>query len=321
MQNLLDFRNQNFGNEIEMTGISREECAEILSDFFCSKVDVFSYRPEVNKVKVFGSTDFKGRPWVVGYDRTINANPKMNTHRFGTNPSAFQTELITPVLNYSDLFILEKVLPILEQRGAEVNTSCNVHLHIDASIHSPISILYLITKWYINQNIIYNMFDVDSTRAKKSYKPFKFEYINTIINNFDYSLKFGYLGKVKNNGLSIFNLSDDPNTNKLNTIEFRILPGTLNFPKIKAYNDFCLALSASCINETMDIPRHNVNSSLSLFKICETQKEYNRSNTIDLFKSISLDESAIEEILRIKEPRHQKLGTVQEFQEFSNVLL
>ena len=67
----MDMREQKFGIEIEMTGITRQRAAEVMAAYFSSTA---SY--DGGSYKEYSIRDAAGRRWKVMYDSSIEAQKK-----------------------------------------------------------------------------------------------------------------------------------------------------------------------------------------------------------------------------------------------------
>lgn len=110
--------NYNFGVEVEMTGITREEASEVASKFFGT--GRYEYTGFKNSHATWSAWDVMGREWKFSRDSSIQG------------PESQQCELITPVLEYSDIPTLQELLRQLRHAGAISNPSvgCGVHIHV-----------------------------------------------------------------------------------------------------------------------------------------------------------------------------------------------
>lgn len=107
-----------FGVEVEMNNITRLDAARIASGFFgTGRYENTAYR---NSYMTWSAYDNEGREWKFSYDISI------------TGPDSEKCELITPVLEYSDIPVLQGLLRELRHAGAVSNPSvgAGVHLHV-----------------------------------------------------------------------------------------------------------------------------------------------------------------------------------------------
>lgn len=245
-------RNQRFGVEIEMTGISRGNAAQVIANFFSSSVvGPFGCTYHERRIK-----DRKNRVWKVMRDSSINPQPSNDE---------FRVEVVTPPLNYEDIDDLQEIIRKLRENGAKANSSCGIHIHVDGANHTPKSLLYLVNFMVGRQDLIYESLEIRD-RANhwcrkmndKVLKALKSQRELTLmdVRNIWYSdANDGYRGgyssehynPTRYHGVNLHAFFTK------GTVEFRLFNGTLHAGKIKAYIQFCLAVSAWAITTTSHI--------------------------------------------------------------------
>ena len=125
-------RTQRFGIEIEMTGITREKAASVIAGYFGT-----CFRHVGNRYDIFEATDRQGRIWKCMSDASIARERKTAGGKREPAEWEYSTEVVSPVLGYGDIADLQEVVRQLRHSGAIVNASCGIHIHIDASPHTP----------------------------------------------------------------------------------------------------------------------------------------------------------------------------------------
>ena len=107
-----------FGVEVEMNGIMRSRAARIASEYFGTRR--YENTAGRNGYMTWSAYDQTGREWKFSRDVSI------------AGPDAEKCELITPVLEYEDIAMLQELLRLLRKAGAVSNPSvgAGVHLHI-----------------------------------------------------------------------------------------------------------------------------------------------------------------------------------------------
>ena len=118
---LNEIKNQTFGIEIEMSAISQERACRTVAEFFGTSA---SYSPEYGH-SAWMCRDGQGRAWLFEYDGSLS----------GSNTC----EMVTPVLNYTDIETLQAVIRKLRQAGAKSSAryNCGVHVHVGAQGMTP----------------------------------------------------------------------------------------------------------------------------------------------------------------------------------------
>lgn len=106
-------KNQRFGIEIEMTGLSRQRAAQVLSEYFGTRLshDGCSY-------DAYSVLDSQNRRWKIMSDASISVECKR-----GSADSTYRVELVSPICKYEDIVtiqeIIRKLRSALEQQNHE----------------------------------------------------------------------------------------------------------------------------------------------------------------------------------------------------------
>jgi hypothetical protein len=69
-------------------------------------------------------TDLQGRIWKVVADASLNGVPEH-----------LRAEIVSPVLTYEDLGLLQEIIRTVRRAGAKITTQCGIHIHIDAAAY------------------------------------------------------------------------------------------------------------------------------------------------------------------------------------------
>jgi hypothetical protein len=229
-------RNQNFGVEIELAGVSRSAIAEAVSRALQGNITMTNSRDGYNSTII---TDQQGRAWKVMNDSSI---PRRNGYE--------GSEIVTPILNNEDIELLQKVVRSVKATGAKTPPQCGIHIHIDGEPHTPKSIAILAKMVYKNEELIFDALKTHGARLGYT-RSMKTEFIEKVSktrthtkDNLNESWFGNFHSRVSHyngeryHGLNLNNIWRD-----LGTIEFRYFNSTLHAGKVKAYIQFCLALS------------------------------------------------------------------------------
>lgn len=224
-----------YGVEIEFLGITREAAAEIVADFFGT-----GYFYEGGDLKERDIADSDQRIWRVVRDASIEAYSDEE-----------QCELVTPILTYSDLEILQQVVAKLKAAGASVNTSCGLHIHVDAKRFTPQAVVNLVTLIGSREQLLYRALGIPKDRMRYC-KRINDELVQTIVEKKPESLEElrrdwylespyetveGKYHSTRYHGLNLHAMFTK------GTVEFRLFNSTLEASEVKAYVQFVLALS------------------------------------------------------------------------------
>ena len=110
-----NMKNQTFGVEVEMNSITRKKAAETAAKYFGT--GRYEYTAGRNGYKTFSSWDSEGREWKFSRDSSIKG------------PDEERCELISPVLRYRDMELLQGLIRALRKAGGRSCPSrgCGVH--------------------------------------------------------------------------------------------------------------------------------------------------------------------------------------------------
>lgn len=243
-------KEQKFGVEIEMTGITRKQAANIVAKALNST----SSEPDGSCYHTRKIKDSSRRIWKVMRDSSIC--PRTKT---GSAGDEYRVEFVTPPLKYKDIELLQQIVRDLRSAGAMTNDSCGIHIHVDGANHNPQSLRRLVNFMIARQDLIYEALEIGDradhwckklsstllTEMKKD-KELSREKIETIWysrNNDNYygGIDHQHYNDTRYHGINLHSYFSKK------TVEFRLFNSTLHAGKIKAYVQFCLALSAWAI--------------------------------------------------------------------------
>ena len=97
----LDFRDQYFGCEIELTGINRATAAQTLADLFGTRAEHSGGGYDAYRVK-----DLDGKEWKIVRDSSIHPECRRRSVLIG---ETYKVELNSPKLEYSEMEKLQEV--------------------------------------------------------------------------------------------------------------------------------------------------------------------------------------------------------------------
>ena len=123
---IAEMKKQTIGVEVEMNNISRDKAARIASELFGT--NRYSNTAARNGYQTWSAWDAQGREWKFQKDVSI------------TGPDSEKCELVTPILTYEDVELLQELIRSLRKAGAKSDATrcCGVHIHIGAKRpHTP----------------------------------------------------------------------------------------------------------------------------------------------------------------------------------------
>ena len=252
-------RTQRFGIEIEMTGITREKAAEAIAEYFGTESFYIG-----TYYKTYGAKDRQGRTWKATYDSSIIAQKKSGG-RTVRAADEYKCEVVSPILTYEDMADLQEVVRRLRHSGAFVNSQCGIHIHVDASRYTPQTLRNLVNIIASKEDILYKALRIDPARMRwcKKTNERLIEAINRKKPQTMEALKdIWYAGSTRGrdehyndtryHGLNLHS------TFTKGTVEFRLFNSTTHAGEIKAYIQFCLAVSHQALTQKKASARKTV---------------------------------------------------------------
>ena len=261
-------KNQTFGVEIELTGITRKTAAKVVANYFgTEREDLGTY------YKAWGAKDSQGRTWKFMSDSSIY---KINKFGNPTDNMEYSTEFVTPILRYEDMNTLREIMNLLVAKGAIANKSTGIHVHVGADAHTAKTLATLLKLAVSREGLLYEALGISHTREFKWCKKInkklaeKAEKANTLheLETVWYSdvneggcnyISHDHYNYTRYHGVNLHSFV----TNK--GVEFRYFNGTTDADKIEAYIQLCLGINAYAIN--------NPDAKISEIRKCETNRQ------------------------------------------------
>jgi hypothetical protein len=232
-------KTQKFGIEIEMTGLTRKKAAEIIAAHFGTTA---TYSGGV--YGTYSVRDAQGRSWKLVSDASILTD------------GGEEVEMVSPICTYDDITTIQEIVRKLRKAGAKTNTSCGIHVHIDASAHIARSLKNLANIMVSKESLLFKALKVGANRERYCQKADK-NFIERIngkrITDKDTLKKLWYNG-ADNSHMHY----DESRYHALNlhsvwskgTVEFRLYNGSLHAGEIKTYIQLSLAINHQALTQT-----------------------------------------------------------------------
>jgi hypothetical protein len=223
-----------------MTGITRATAARVIAGHFNTEASHIG-----GVYSAYGVNDDRGRLWKCLFDSSIDRySGGQQTH-----DGNYSVELVSPILKYEDIETLQSIIRKLRTAGAKVNASCGIHVHIDASRHTPQTLKNIVNIIAAKEDLLYKTLKVKVSRehfCQKTDTRF-LDQINRShprstaeIRHLWYDGVDGshtHYHRSRYHGLNLHSVFSH------GTIEFRIFNSTLHAGEIKSYIQLCLAVS------------------------------------------------------------------------------
>lgn len=245
-------RTQRFGIEIEMTGLTRAEAAEVVARELWAESLVHMG----GSYDAYHILDPEGRTWKIVSDSSIEAQKMYDKTRLFAN-TEYRVELVSPILTYKDIEPLQEIIRELREAGAITNSTCGIHIHIDAAPHTPNTLKNLVNLVASKEDLLYKALQIDYDRIKYC-KKLNEQLIQTINKKKPKTLDelaniwyqgYGAQDRIRHYHQSRYHGLNLHSTFTKGTIEFRLFNSTTHAGKIKAYIQFCLALSHQALTQ------------------------------------------------------------------------
>ena len=240
-------KNQTFGIEIELTGITRKDAAKVIADYYGTR----SYYAG-SVYDTYEATDRQGRIWKAMSDASIRAERKNGQ----TATAEYRCEIVTPVCKYEDIADIQEIVRQLRHKGAIANSSCGIHVHVGAERHTAKTLRNLVNIMTSKEDILFKAIGVtadrENTWCKKTEKRFVDEMnrtkptTKTTVERLWYngsSHRGTHYDSSRYRALNLHSLWQGKG------IEFRCFNGTTHAGKIKTYIQLCLAISHQALTQ------------------------------------------------------------------------
>lgn len=256
----IGIKDQFFGMEDEMTGITREQAAEAVAELFGTTA-----RYTGGGYDKWAVTDNEGKVWEFAADASIEKERKNGDRYEHTSSGEYAVELVTPKLSFDEIPKLQTVIRALSGAGAKVNSSCGLHVHIDAANHNRQSLKNLIGIMYSKEDMLFKALKVNETRASRWCQKVREPMLKKArrlssdeTKDLTRLEKIWYEGNVPRHEHYNWTRYYALNLHSVfyrGTLEFRCFNATLHAGRARAYINLCLAISAQAIAQRSTVMR------------------------------------------------------------------
>ena len=260
----IGMKDQCFGVEVEMTGITREQAAQALAEYFGTTPCHYGGSYDGWSVK-----DPEGKKWKLVSDASIDGERWTGTGYVADDARAYYVEMVTPKLTYSELPRLQECVRRVQEAHAKVNNSCGIHVHVDAANHNRQSLKNLIGIMYSKEDILFKALQVDPFREHQFCQKVREPMLKqartlsaeetrdlTLLEDIWYdgfetcsSDRHDHYNKTRYYALNLHSVF------YRGTVEWRCFNSTLHAEKVAAYVNLCLAISAQAIAQRSTVMR------------------------------------------------------------------
>lgn len=151
-------RTQLFGVEVEMTGLTRRDAADIAAEVLNGTATSRNTRKPSYYVR-----DGQDRRWKFVYDGSIKR--KRPDGRSASQDYA--VEMVTPILKYDDIPVLQEIVHKLHDAGAICNDSTGIHIHVNAAPFDAQKLRNLVNIFASREEMLFKALGVAQGRAQQ----------------------------------------------------------------------------------------------------------------------------------------------------------
>ena len=243
-----------------MSGLTRQQAAEAVAALFGTTARHSNSSRTYDPWEV---TDNDGKVWRFVKDASIRPECR-ERGRLVSASDLYKVEMNSPKLEYSEMGKLQEVVRVLRHAGAIVNSSCGMHVHVDASKHTAQSLKNALSIMYSKEDILFKALKVNESRVYRWCKKVDEDKLKKIR-----KLPSG-AGMRQMQELWYSDTSESPQYHynetryyALNlhsvfyrgTLEWRCFESTLHAGEVRANITLALAISAQAINQKKTVMR------------------------------------------------------------------
>ena len=263
-----EMKKQTIGVEVEMNSITREKAAGIAAQFFGT--GRHEYTAGRNGYMTWSAWDADSREWKFQKDVSISG------------PDSEKCELVTPILTYADMELLQELIRRLRKAGAKSDATrgCGVHIHIGVKGHTPQTLRNLANIMASHESLLTESLALDHYRVGRYCKPVDEDFLREVnrkkpqtmakLADIWYGSQDENYGRSQHYNGSRYHMLNLHATFTKGTVEFRLFQfdapaggkmNGLHAGQLKSYIQLCLALSqmAKEVRTASPKPQQNEN--------------------------------------------------------------
>ena len=250
VEQIARMKEQTIGVEVEMNHITRNAAAKIAAELFGT--GRYSDTAARNGYYTWSAWDQQGREWKFQRDSSI------------AGPDSQKCELVTPILKYDDIELLQELIRRLRKAGAisHAGVGAGVHIHIGAQGHTAQSLRTLANIMASHEQLIAEAIRIDRSRMNNYCRTVNPEFIRQLngkkpttmaqLADIWYSSQGCDSGREYHYNSSRYHMLNLHATFTKGTVEFRLFQfdkpengkrNGLHAGQLKSYIQLCLALN------------------------------------------------------------------------------
>jgi hypothetical protein len=185
-------------------------------------------------------------------DSSIRATLRDGT---ATTDSSYRCEIVSPICNYADIETVQEIVRLLRKEGAIANNSCGIHVHINAAPYTAQSLRNLANIFASREDMLVDALGIEAARTHYCQKadPAFMNRLNTSKPSTRDQIKsIWYNGRDESMihySQTRYRMLNFHSVFSKGTVEFRCFNSTTHAGEIKAYIQFCLAVSHQALTQ------------------------------------------------------------------------
>ena len=249
---IANMKQQTFGVEVEMNNIKRSAAAKLAAEYFGTRR--YADTNADDGYGAWSAWDAQGRKWKFVSDCSIHG------------PSDEECEMVTPILTYVDMELLQGLCRKLRKAGAKSNAyrGCGVHIHIGADGHTAQTLRNLTNIMASHEALLTQALQLRSDRTDRYCRPVDPRFVREVnakkpttladLADVWYTANGANIGRTQHYNDSRYHMLNLHATFTKGTIEFRLFQFDVYDPEkhnksgihagqLKSWIQLCLALS------------------------------------------------------------------------------
>lgn len=243
-------QDQNFGIEIEMTGLTRKKAAEVIAEYFGTRAEYAGGVYGKYTVK-----DRKDNSWQLMRDGSISA-VKKESNQLVSASEEYSVELVSPICKYEDIKTIQEIVRKLRQAGALANDSTGIHVHVDAARFDAASLRNLTNIMRSKEDILFKALQVKGVRESSYCRKVDEDFLQALNRKRPKTREKlqeiwyrGIDGSSEHYHFSRYHALNLHSVFQKGTVEFRLFNGTLHAGKVKTYIQLSLAICNQALTQ------------------------------------------------------------------------
>ena len=169
----------------------------------------------------------------------------------------------SPKLEYSEMGKLQEAVRVLRRAGALVHSSCGMHVHVDASKHTPQSLKNALSVMYSKEDILFKALKVNENRVERWCQKVREPMLEKIrrmptgmtMDQLKRAWYDGEDGSLEHYNWTRYYALNLHSVFYRGTLEWRCFESTLHAGEVRANITLALAISAQAINQKRTVMR------------------------------------------------------------------